>query len=78
MRHPHDCKTSTTLCQPPWPQAIIFVTTPNTFVFASLNNINWPSLTNSAWLMNSNTTLDRSPVRIRPDGWSSETILTVC
>jgi hypothetical protein len=35
-------------------------------------------LTNSAWLMNSNTTLDRSPVRIRPDGWSSETILTVC
>ena len=64
LLHPHHAKT--------------FVTTPTTLVFASLSKISCPSLTKSAWLMNSNTTLDLSPVRMRPDGWSSEMILTVC
>ena len=54
------------------------VTTPNTLVFASLSNINSPSFRYSVWLMNSKTTLDRSPVRINPEGWSSDNIRTVC
>ena len=56
----------------------IFVTTPNTFVLASRRRISWPSLTNSVWLINSNTTFARSPVRIKPEGWSSDNIRTVC
>lgn len=64
--------------QYPPSQLNILVTTPNTFVFASLNSINCPSLRNSVWLMNSNTTLDRSPVRIKPEGWSRDSIRTVC
>lgn len=46
----------------------ILVTTPSTFVLASLNSINCPSLTNSDWLMNSKTTLALSPVLMRPEG----------
>lgn len=73
FRHHQDAQLPTHTSYPR-----ILVTTPSTLVFASLSNINCPSLTNSDWLMNSKTTLALSPVLMRPEGWSKDFIRTVC